>query len=124
MLLPVGVTSYSAGNYRFPFRHLVLGGEADIGVSSTVRRHVPFEALAPIHLLGNAGIVKEEVGSERFVHPSKVSPSEHLIEPPGDRGLVLFGYGTHPSPPPTGCRPLFAVTYGNFYWLSLPLVTP
>src|ERR687885_2662051 len=74
----VGATSCPAGYHQIAFGDLILDTKADVGVSSTVRRDVPFDALVTMHLLRDAGLMEDIVGSKEFIYPAKVPPSKNL----------------------------------------------
>ena len=82
--MPMGTASRPASYHHIPFGYLILDGEADVGAGSTEQRCKSFDTLTPVHLVDYVGIVEDVVGSEKFVYPLDVPPSENLIEPPAD----------------------------------------
>src|ERR671932_1258512 len=88
----VGTMSCPAGYHQIAFGDLIFDGKADVGVSRTVRRDVPCDALVTMHLLCDAGVMEAIVGGKAFIYPAKVPLSKNLIEPLTNQGLILFGH--------------------------------
>src|SRR5215216_1980823 len=79
-------------DHLVPFCYLIFHREAGVREGEAVCGYVAFHSLRAVHVCRKAGIVENIIAGEEDFHPFQVPSGEHLLEPPADQGLVVFGH--------------------------------